>query len=152
MEKIEGANTISIDDDINFKKYIIKNKIEKYNTDNLIDKHNNENLICNICFNVLNNPVSCSYKKNCHYFCKECINAFLKENNNCPICKENFEYKINNLLNNKLVKINFNCAFKNKGCDCIISYPEYLNHINNCKYNDSTYECNVMKYYFIQII
>ena len=146
MKKVEGLNTGSIEDDKNFKKYIIKNTIENYNIDNLIDKDNNENLICAICLNVLKNPISCSDKNNCHSFCKECIDGYLKESNNCPTCKENFEYKKNYLLNNKLVKLNFNCAFKNEGCNSIIPYSDYLNHINNCKYNNSTYECRIMKY------
>ena len=147
MKKVEDSNTGMIEDDKNFKKYIIKNTIENYNSDNLIDKHNNENLICAICLNVLKNPISCSDKNNCHSFCKECIDEYLKESNNCPTCKENFEYKKNYLLNNKLVKLNFNCAFKNEGCNSIIPYSDYLNHINNCKYNDdSTYECTIMKY------
>ena len=46
MKKVEDSNTGMIDDDNNFKKYIIKNTIENYNSDNLIDKDNNENLIC----------------------------------------------------------------------------------------------------------
>ena len=61
-------------------------------------------------------------------------------------CKTNFEYKINNRLDNVLEKLNFKCFFQNEGCDYIMPYTEYLNHINNCKYNNSTYGCNVMKY------
>ena len=28
----------------------------------------------------------------------------------------------------------------------MLSYSEYLNHINNCKYNNIKYECNIKKY------
>ena len=132
--------------DLNFKKYVKKNCFSAYNIDNLLDKDDNEDLECAICLNVLKNPVSCSDEKNCHYFCKECIDEYLKEKNECPTCKTNFEYKINNRLDNVLEKLNFKCFFQNEGCDYIMPYTEYLNHINNCKYNNSTYGCNVMKY------
>ena len=146
IKKVEEPNIVSTEEDINFKKYVRKNQIIYYNIDNLIDKDNNEDLICVICFNVLKEPISCSDRKNCHSFCKECIDEFLKEKNNCPTCKENFEYKINNYLKNKLNNLCFKCAFQKEGCDYLISYSEYLNHINNCKYNNSAYECNIMKY------
>ena len=133
--------------DILFNTFIkYNNKILLYNPENIINKKNIEDLICPICFNILNNPISCSDKKNSHSFCKECIDTFLKENIKCPICKLTFEYKINYNLKNGLNKLYFKCRFKNEGCKEIISYSEYLNHINNCKYNDRTYECNIKKY------
>ena len=145
-KNVEALNIELTNEDINFKKYVIKNQITYYNTDNLIDKDNCEDLICVICLNVLKNPISCSEKKKYHSFCKECIDEYLKQNDYCPTCKENFEYKINNILIFELNKLHFKCAFQKEGCDCIISYSEYLSHINNCKYNDISYECHIMKY------
>ena len=140
FEKIENF-------DNNFKKYIKKaDEITFYNPDNLICKENKEDLICPICFFVLKNPISCSDKKNSHSFCKDCIDEYLKENNYCPTCKLNFEYKTNNELINKLDKFSFNCLFNNEGCNDIISYSDYLYHINNCKYNNIKYGCNIKKY------
>ena len=44
-------------------------------------------------------------------------------------------------------KLSFECIFKKEGCKEILSYSEYLNHINNCKYdNNIEYECNIKKY------
>ena len=71
---------------------------------------------------------------------------FFKENNKCLICKLNFEYKINNNLKNELNYLSFKCQFKNEGCNEILFYSDYLNHIFNCKYNNIQYECNVKKY------
>ena len=107
---------------------------------------NVEDLICPICLNILINPINCSDKKNSHSFCKKCINKYLKEKNKCPICKNFFEYKINKEINNLLYNLSFNCLFKNEGCNYIISYVRYFKHINNCKYNNMKYECQIKKY------
>ena len=146
--EIEDLNISKNENEINFNKYININEITLYNIDNLIDndKENKEDLICPICFYVFNNPNSCSDKNNSHSFCKECIDNYLKTNNKCPTCKSNFEYKIKNDLIKELNKLKFQCEFKNNGCKYILSYSEYLNHINNCKYNNMRYICNIKKY------
>ena len=92
-EKQEEIETIKEED---FKKYIICiNPNLFYDSDNLINKENTEDLICPICFYIYRNPRSCSDKKNSHSFCKECVDNYLKDNNNnCPVGKLNFEYKI----------------------------------------------------------
>ena len=145
---MEDLNNQSTQYDLSFNKFIKKRNPKLfYNRDNAIEKDNIEDLICPICFNILNNPISCSNNKNAHTFCKKCIDQYLKENNKCPTCKLNFEYKINNELNDSLNKLSFECLFKKEGCKDILSYSEYLNHINNCKYdNNIEYECNIKKY------
>ena len=133
---MEDEKSFQTEDDIYFKKYIKINQIEDYSQDNLIDKKNSEDLICPICYCILKEPINCSDNKNAHYFCKECIDIFLKESNKCPTCKQNFEYKINEKLKTELKELSFKCMFKNEGCNDIIPYSEYLNHINNCKYTN----------------
>ena len=133
--------------ELSFKRFIKQIPILIYNRENVIEKGNIEDLICPICFDILKNPISCSNNKNSHSFCKECITQHLKENNKCPTCKLNFEYKINFKLNNILNKLSFECLFKKEGCKDILSYSEYLNHLNNCKYNNNIeYECNIKTY------
>ena len=99
---MEDNNNQSTQFDLSFNKYIERNLKVFYNRENVIKKDNTEDLICPICFYILKNPISCSNNKNSHSFCKECIDEYLKENNKCPMCKLNFEYKINNELNNIL--------------------------------------------------
>ena len=130
-----------------FEKYIIcTNKINFYDTENLINIESTEDLICPICFYIFNNPESCSDKKNSHSFCKDCINNYLKNNNNCPTCKLNFEHKIKKEINEELNKLSFKCTFKKEGCKEIMPYNIYLKHVNNCKYFTGEYECNIKKY------
>ena len=129
-----------------FEKYVKLYPILFYPIDDLIDKDKIEDLICPICLLILRNPVCCSDKINSHSFCKECIDIYLKEKVKCPVCKLLFEYINNNKIIDKLNNLSFHCMFKNKGCDKILSYSEYLNHINDCKYNNSKYECQIRKY------
>ena len=114
-----------------FEKYVKPYPILFYSIDDLINKDKTEDLICPICLLILRNPICCSDKINSHSFCKECIDQYLKENNKCPVCKLNFEYKIDNKLNDSLNKLSFECLFKKEGCKEILSYTEYLSHINN---------------------
>ena len=140
-------NNSSTQFDLNFKKFFKQANISFYNKDDVIGKENLEDLICPICFYVLKNPISCSSNKNAHTFCKKCIDQSLNESNKCPICKLNFEYKVNNELNDSLNKLSFECLFKKEGCKETLIYSEYLNHVNICKYNNNIqYECNIKKY------
>ena len=145
LKKIKAENSLLNGDNI-LKKYIKKDEIIFYNSDNLINKENSENLLCPICYCILKNPKSCSDKKNSHLFCKDCIDQYIQKNNNnkCPLCKLNFEYKNNNEINIKLNKLEFKCLYKNEGCNDIIKYSDYLNHISNCIYNK--YICQIKKY------
>ena len=129
----------SIKFDFYFNKYIKRNPKLFYNMDKVIEKDYIEDLTCPICFYILKNPISCSSNKNDHSFCKECIDHYLNENDKdkCPICKLKFEYKYNNELIDSLNKLSFECLFKKEGCNDILSYSEYLNHINNCKNNNN---------------
>ena len=121
-EKPEEFTIVKHEKDPNLKQYVKQKKINFYNIDNLIDKENKEDLICPICFFVLNNPKSCTDKNNSHSFCKGCIDDYLKNTNKCPTCKTIFEYKINTKIIEELNKLKFQCEFKNKGCNNILSY------------------------------
>ena len=133
---MEDEKSLQTEDDIHFKKYINKNIIEYYSQYHLIDKRNNEDLLCPKYYYILKEPINCSDNKNFHSFCEKCIDKYLEDKSKCPIYKLNFEYKINNDIYFKLNKLLFECINKNEGCNEIISYSEYLNHINNCIYNN----------------
>ena len=148
---MESSNNYPNEEDKYFEKYIKLFKILFYSIEDSIDKDKDEDLICPICLQILCNPVCCSDKINSHSFCKECIDEFLKEKEKCPICKLIFEYKINKNIIDKLSLLSFYCKFKNEGCDKILSYSEYLTHINECKYNNNKYECQISKYNYENI-
>ena len=130
-----------------FSKYVKHYQILFYDSDNLIQKDNIEYYTCPICLYLLKNPINCSEAENSHSFCSECILKYMIQNYNynCPTCKQIFQCKIKNDLIESLNKLSFNCCFKKEGCNKIILYSDYLNHINNCEYNN-VYECHIKKY------
>ena len=99
----------------NYFNYVkIINNITYIDIDNIIKKGKIDYLICPIRFFILKDPVSCSKRKNSHTFCRECIDKYLQENNNCPTCKLNFGYKKRKKIINGLNKFTFNCVHKMK--------------------------------------
>ena len=129
---------------IDKNKYIISVQVPNiYYSNNVVNI--NENLICPICYNILNNPISCSLNKTSHSFCQECIDKFLENNNKCPLCKKDFEYKIRGEVVELLKNLNFKCIYLKDGCQKIVKYYDYFKHINNCKYKKTIYECQVEK-------
>ena len=137
---------------IDKNKYIVPiTNNDIYSPDNVINNNNLFDLICAICLNILKNPVSCSSNINSHSFCKECIDIYLEEHDNCPTCKNIFEYKNNPEVEKKLNELLFKCIYFKDGCKNIINYTDYFKHINECEYrNDNIlYECLVDKYNYI---
>ena len=121
-----------------------------YDRENVIEKDIDiSNLICPICYNILKQPRFCSLNNNSHSYCKEFIDKYLKINNKCPICKNNFENKIKNEIENEFDKLEFKCLFYKEGCDEVVKYLEYFNHIHTCKYNNLIYECKIDKYNYL---
>ena len=118
--------------------------IDSYNQDNVIQNINYD-LICPICINIIKDPKSCSLNCISHSFCKNCIDIYLVNNDKCPICKNQFGYKDNPGVLKSLNKLSFRCMFHKEGCNKILIYSEYINHINECKYNKLIYECQVEK-------
>ena len=106
---------------IDKNKFINSTLINYYDPDNVIDNKNNLfDLICPICLNILNIPKSCSLNKQSHSFCKKCIDEHLKQYNNCPICKNFFEYRDNKMIQLLLLNLKFKCHYSKEGCNAII--------------------------------
>jgi len=137
-----------MNDKENLDKYLkcISN-MNYYDRENLKEKDIDiSNLICPICYYILKQPRFCSLNNNSHSFCKECIDKYLKINNNCPMCKNIFENKRKTEIENELYKLEFKCLFYKEGCTKIVNYLEYFNHIKICKYNNLLYKCQIDKY------
>ena len=151
LTQITNLNISSSDYDSLFKKYIIKKQILYYSRDDLLNREDNEDYLCSICLDVLKDPISCSSNKISHSFCKKCIDNYLKNNKKCPICKLPFQYQIKNEIIDELNGLTFKCSFTSQGCNNnTIFYPAYLNHINNCIYNNFLCECAIKKYNYKQ--
>ena len=80
----------------------------------------------------------------------KCIDKYLEKNNNCPICKNIFENKTKNEFENIFHKLDFKCLFFKEGCNKIVNYLEYFEHIKECKYNNLIYKCNIEKYNYLK--
>ena len=107
---------------------------------------NIENLICPICYDILKNPKSCNSTDKSHSFCEECINKSLEINDKCPLCKQKFGYKINTKIEKLLYKLKFECIYSEIGCQEVLNYSLYLNHISKCGFRENLYECQIEKY------
>ena len=99
----EELNELLSINHIEINKFIISNIPDYYDANNIVENNYYLDLICPICLNILIKPKSCSTNKVPHSFCKNCIDIHLKNFNNCPICKNIFEYKNNKMLSSNLI-------------------------------------------------
>lgn len=86
---------------------------------NEIDKHDSHKLDCN------------------HYFCKSCINVWLEERNDCPLCSNEIN-KINNLDEFD----EFDEIYK----------THLINNMDNTPFNNSTLYSYAVNYNMLRII
>lgn len=126
--------------------YILQNfnilfEQKKYN-ENIIEKKYTlpefkeqiDEVYCPICFEIPLYPICC---QNCNLImCKECSKNLEK----CPVCRKKFiKEKLKRVMNNIINKIKFYCINKENGCNKILTYENYIKHINNC--NFGKYKC-----------
>ena len=82
--------------------------------ESIIDIENNQDNECPICLNIIEENDLCI--TNCdHFFCLECLNQWIKINNNCPTCREEIISYKNNNETNRLIFINNNEELLNIG-------------------------------------
>ena len=99
-----------------------------------------EEITCPICQGILNDPYFCIKCQN--NFCNKCIKKQQQKDKKCPFRCNNPEYTRNRFLNkifSELLK--FKCQ---NGCDEVISYKDFNEHLENCKKEDfesKYYEC-----------
>ena len=152
MNEKENLDLLLDEYKIDKNKYLnVISNINYYDRDYVIVKNINIlDLICPICYYILKEPRFCSSNNNSHSFCKECIDKYLKSNNNCPICKNKFENINKSEIENQLHKLEFKCLFFKEGYTKIENYLEYFNHIHTCKYKNLVYECKIDKYNYLK--
>ncbi|GFQ66400.1 e3 ubiquitin-protein ligase PDZRN3-B [Trichonephila clavata] len=90
-----------------------------------------EELICSICRSVFCDPVQSPCN---HVFCRNCINKWLENNRNCPICrKRTTKYTVQEvvpLIKNMIMKLNLHCHNMEKEMIMRKDMPDHER--NNC--------------------
>ncbi len=94
-----------------------------------------DNFKCNICLEVLQEPVQCV--KNEHYFCKKCISKHLKRKQACPVCHDDLTPKtlrpISRVVANLLQQFqSLRCKYATRGCTSEVKYEDFLLHHEEC--------------------
>ncbi|GFQ94014.1 e3 ubiquitin-protein ligase PDZRN3-B [Trichonephila clavata] len=94
-----------------------------------------EELICSICRSVFCDPVQSPCN---HVFCRNCINKWLENNRNCPICrKRTTKYTVQEvvpLIKNMIMKLNLHCHNMEKGCEEKFPLEACEAHLKVCVY------------------
>ncbi|KAM9979352.1 hypothetical protein ACTFIY_008597 [Dictyostelium cf. discoideum] len=121
----------------NYKKFLSQSF-----DDLLVNKDIDDSFTCPICFKLLNDPrQGCSEG---HVFCNNCITSWLKNKDNCPVCRlhitQNYLSK-NRFLESSIKKIKVFCPNKNdlndlndnhNGCKEILEIGNVKSHSLKC--------------------
>ena len=87
----------------------------------------NDSVICQICKNIIIEPMMCMHCQN--VYCRQCINKWRIINAKCPLRCINPNYQISH----DIAKILSNLKFKCKNCNNIFNYNDMKNHLTGCK-------------------
>ena len=94
-----------------------------------------DHFTCNICLEVLQDPVQCV--KNEHYFCKKCITKHLTRNQTCPVCQDALTpitlRPISRVVANLLQQFQSpKCRYATRGCTSEVKHEALLSHQEEC--------------------
>ncbi len=147
IEKLVTNNSINNFDNSNNNSYNFKN----FNNNHMIRRKqgiefsriinaqsikNLEEIIkCKICYQIIVNPVDCSFCQKS--FCYDCLILFTENNKNCPFGCNFSEIKFKNSSNaikNVLSFLKFSCI--NLDCKNEIDYNEVLLHDEKCEFSN----------------
>ena len=82
--------------------------------------------ICNICKNIVWNPLECNKCEHC--FCKNCIENWLIQSHTCPFKCSGMSFKESRMIRSMLSNLLFKCG----KCSEVIKYENYDNHFFIC--------------------
>ena len=94
-----------------------------------------DHFACNICLEVLQDPVQCV--ENEHYFCKKCVTDHLTRTHTCPVCQERLTLEtlrpIPRIVATLLQLIRSpKCKYASRGCTTDVSHESLLLHHDEC--------------------
>ena len=94
----------------------------------------NRNFLCQICFNVLKDPVLCT--RNQHCYCRSCITKHLENSQRCPTCADELTVETltepNRMVKDYLNELNIRCVYINRGCKDIVQLQHLDQHEATC--------------------
>ena len=94
----------------------------------------NRNFLCQICFNVLKDPVLCP--RNQHCYCRSCIVKQLENSQRCPTCSDELTVETltepNQMVKDYLNELNIRCVYNNRGCKEIVQLQHIDQHEATC--------------------
>ena len=94
----------------------------------------NRNFLCQICYNVLKDPVLCP--RNQHCYCRSCITKHLENSQRCPTCADELTVESltepNQMVKGYLNELRIRCIYNNRGCKEIVQLQHLDQHEATC--------------------
>ena len=91
-------------------------------------------LHCNICTNVLKDPVMCRHNE--HLYCRACITPHLVNFQTCPNCMDPLTVdtlcQASRGIRNLLAELKIRCKFFDRGCGTFVELGQLESHIEEC--------------------
>ena len=107
--------------------------IQGYDEERFVSKIN-RNFICQICFNVMRDPVLCP--RNQHCFCRSCIKKHLENAKRCPTCNDELTEQTltepNRMVKDMLNELNVRCVYNIRGCPETPELQHLEQHEDTC--------------------
>ena len=107
--------------------------IQGYDEERFVSKIN-RNFICQICFNVMREPVLCP--RNQHCFCRSCITKHLENSKRCPTCNDELTEQTltepNRMVKDMLNELNVRCVYNTRGCQETPELQHLEQHEDTC--------------------
>ncbi|CAB4024496.1 E3 ubiquitin- ligase NRDP1 [Paramuricea clavata] len=94
-----------------------------------------DHFTCNICLEVLQEPVQCV--KNEHYFCKKCITKHLTRSQTCPVCQDALTPETLRPIPRTVASLleqfqSPRCRYASRGCTSAVRHEALLSHREEC--------------------
>ena len=107
--------------------------IQGYDEERFVSKFN-RNFICQMCSNVVRDPVLCP--RNQHCFCHSCITKHLENAQRCPTCNDELTeqtlIEAPKMIQNILNELKIRCAYTTRGCTETPELQHLEQHEDTC--------------------